>query len=67
MERPALARRIWIWLNVPMALHYLPIFLPGILLALFMFGPLSKKMQDPLPPDDENEAGSDDDDPKAGS
>lgn len=46
--------------NVPMALHYLPIFLPAILLALFMFGPLSKKMQDPLPPDDENEAGSDD-------
>lgn len=50
--------------DVPMPLRYLPIFLPGILLALFMFGPLSKKMQDPLPPDDEDEAGADADDPK---
>lgn len=51
--------------DVPMAVHYLPIFLPGILLVLFMFGPLSKKMQDPLPPDDETKAGVDADDPRA--
>ena len=53
--------------NVPMAVHYLPIFLPGVLLALFMFGPWSKKMQEPLPPDDENEAAGDEGDPKADS
>ena len=42
--------------NVPVPLRYLPIFLPTILLLLFMFGPLSKKMQDPLPPDEDSEA-----------
>ena len=47
--------------NVPMAVTYLPIFLPGILLALFMFGPLSKKLHDPLPADDEETPGADDD------
>lgn len=50
--------------NVPMAVQYLPIFLPGILLALFMFGPLSKKMQDPLPLDNEHKV-ADDSNPKA--
>ncbi len=31
--------------NVPLPVQYLPIFLPALLLALFMFGPLSKKIE----------------------
>ena len=42
--------------NVPMPLQYVPIFLPTILLLLFMFGPFSKKMRDPIPPDDQSES-----------
>ena len=31
--------------NIPLLLNYLPIFLPGLLLALFLFTPLSKKLE----------------------
>ncbi|MDH3890401.1 MAG: hypothetical protein OEV49_04905 [candidate division Zixibacteria bacterium] len=51
--------------EVPMAWHYLPIFLPAVLLALFMFGPLSKKMHEPLPSEDESKTDAGDDDQKA--
>lgn len=31
--------------NIPLLLNYLPIFLPGLLLALFLFTPLSRKLE----------------------
>ena len=31
--------------NIPLLLNYLPIFLPAFLLALFLFTPLSKKLE----------------------
>jgi len=36
--------------NVPILLNYLPIFVPGLVLAAFLFTPLSKKLQPPKPP-----------------
>ena len=36
--------------NVPLLLHYLPIFLPGALLVLFLFTPLSRKLENKRPP-----------------
>ncbi len=33
--------------EVPIALRYLPIFLPGLLLVVFLFTPLSKKLEGP--------------------
>lgn len=33
--------------NVPLLFLYLPILLPGLVLAAFMFTPLSRKLEDP--------------------
>jgi len=36
--------------NVPIMVRYVPIFVPGLVLAAFLFTPLSKKLQPPKPP-----------------
>ena len=39
--------------NVPLLLNYVPILLPGLVLAVFLFTPLSRRLQDkPKPPSD---------------
>ncbi|HKK21864.1 MAG TPA: hypothetical protein VJ983_10360 [candidate division Zixibacteria bacterium] len=44
--------------NVPIALRYLPIFLPAVLLILFYLTPLSKLLQEKKPPiEDSGESG----------
>ena len=51
---------------VPLWIHYLPIFLPGALLALFLFTPLSRKLEKPIPDDEPAKTadGSEADDPE---
>jgi len=36
--------------EVPVAVRYIPIFLPGLLLILFLFTPLGKKLEEPKLP-----------------
>lgn len=36
--------------NVPLLLHYVPIFLPAALLVVFLFTPLSRKLEKKQPP-----------------
>lgn len=40
---------------VPLWIHYLPIFLPGALMALFLFTPLSRKLEKPIADADPSE------------
>ncbi len=44
--------------QVPYMLQYLPIFLPGLLLMLFLFTPLGKHLEDPVEPDSSSQADS---------
>jgi hypothetical protein len=39
--------------NVPLAVRYLPIFVPGLVLAAFLFTPLRKKLDPPEKPDNQ--------------
>ncbi len=48
---------------VPLWIHYLPIFLPGALLILFLFTPLSRKLEKPVPkepPETSSDSAADD-------
>jgi hypothetical protein len=45
--------------NIPLLMNYLPIFLPGFLLALFLFTPLRHKLEPP--PEVDTEPGEDSD------
>ena len=51
--------------NVPLALHYVPLFLPALLLVLFLFGPWSRYMKSALPLPEEDESDDEGDDKKA--
>ena len=39
--------------NVPMWVRYIPIFLPGLILFLFLFTPLSRHLEGPRPEPEE--------------
>ena len=46
--------------NVPIILQYMPIFMPALLLILFTFTPLRRKLDGPIatsPPEDSTNAG----------
>ena len=48
--------------DVPMWVRYIPIFLPGLLLFLFLFTPLSRHLESPpkaIPPEESGEGESD--------
>jgi hypothetical protein len=45
--------------EVPMALQYVPLFLPAVLLIMFLFGPWKRYMRDPSPPEEGEEGESD--------
>ncbi len=48
--------------GVPMWVRYIPIFLPGMVLFLFLFTPLSRHLESPLPerlPDEAEQSDSD--------
>ena len=48
--------------NVPMWVRYIPIFLPGLILFLFLFTPLSRYLEGPRPePEEEAEQGAEPD------
>lgn len=51
--------------TVPMALHYVPLFLPALLLVLFLFGPWSRYMKSAPPPPEQDESDDEGDDKKA--
>ncbi len=40
--------------NVPMWVRYVPIFLPGLILFLFLFTPLSRHLESPRPEPEES-------------
>jgi len=44
--------------EVPMVLQYVPLFLPALLLILFLFGPMKRHMYD-APTEEEPDAGDD--------
>ncbi|HOP06105.1 MAG TPA: hypothetical protein PLF13_02310 [candidate division Zixibacteria bacterium] len=48
---------------IPIILLYLPVFVPGLLLALFLFTPLSRKLETPRPQEQEEEPAIPTDDP----
>lgn len=43
---------------IPILLLYLPVFIPGALLVLFLFTPLSRKLDPPRPPEPDIESES---------
>jgi len=46
---------------VPTPFQYVPLFLPALLLVMFLFGPWKRHMHDPSPPEaDESDAEGDD-------
>ena len=51
--------------KVPLALHYVPLFLPALLLVLFLFGPWSRYMKSAPPPPEQDESDDEGDDKKA--
>ncbi len=48
--------------NVPIPIQYLPIFVPGLVLVLFLFTPLRKMLETPKTPVEETEPPPEEDD-----